>query len=84
MTYRLFIHRSAQKSLAGIPRDDYQSVVDSILALASNPRPHRCKKLVDRDGWRIRVGRYRVIYEIDDNQKTVTVTKVGHRRDVYR
>jgi mRNA interferase RelE/StbE len=84
MNYRLFIRRSAQRGLASIPKDDRQSVIDAIHALAIDPRPRGCKKLADRDAWRIRVGSYRVIYEIDDAQTTVTVTNAGHRRDIYR
>jgi mRNA interferase RelE/StbE len=49
-----------------------------------DPRPHGSRKLVGRDGWRIRVGRYRVIYEIDDAQRFVTILHVGHRKDIYR
>jgi mRNA interferase RelE/StbE len=51
--------------------------------LAEEPRPPGCRKLQNRDGWRIRVGDYRDIYEVDDEQLTVTIL-VGHRRDVYR
>jgi mRNA interferase RelE/StbE len=84
MNYRLFIHRSAQKVLAVLPKGNHQFVMDAINGLTINPRPHGCKKLVDRDAWRIRVGNYRVIYEIDDARITVTVVKVGHRRDIHR
>jgi len=84
MSYGLFIHRSAQKALAAMPKDDFPLVMNAIRALPNDPRPHGCKKLVDRDAWRIRVGSYRVIYEIDDARLTVTVVKVGHRRDIYR
>jgi mRNA interferase RelE/StbE len=52
--------------------------------LASVPRPPGCKKLVGGDKeWRIRIGDYRVVYEIDDAAKTVDVTRIAHRRDVY-
>lgn len=49
-----------------------------------NPRPSGCLKLTGRNGWRIRGGDYRIIYEIDDKQEMVTVLHIGHRRDVYR
>lgn len=61
----------------------YPRVRDAIRDLANTPRPPGCKKLVGRDGWRIRVGDYRVIYEIDDSTRIVTVVHIGHRRDVY-
>jgi mRNA interferase RelE/StbE len=53
-------------------------------ALSADPRPEGASKLEARDGWRIRAGDYRIIYEIDDGAGTVTVLHVGHRRDVYR
>lgn len=84
MSYNLFIVRVAQKELAKLPIDAYEPVRDAIRALAENPRPPGCLKLKNREGWRIRIGDYRVIYEIDDKQEIVTVLHVGNRRDVYR
>lgn len=83
MTYRLLIRPSAQRELAKLPKRDYAAVRDAIRALADNPRPAGCIKLSGREGWRIRQGDYRVIYEIDDQEPTVTVLRVRHRRDVY-
>jgi len=61
------------------------SIAESkIDALRENPRPAGCKKLAERRGWRIRFGDYRIIYKIDDVNKTVTITNVGHRREIYR
>jgi mRNA interferase RelE/StbE len=84
MSYKVFIRRRAQKELAQLPDAAYRRAKSAIRRLAKNPRPHGCQKLSGRDGWRIRVGDYRVIYEIDDAQQTVTVLHIGHRRDVYR
>ena len=84
MTHRILILRRAQKELAGLPPARYDRVKEAILALASDPRPTGSLKLAQRDGWRIRVGDYRVIYEIDDTLRAITVLHVGHRRDVYR
>jgi mRNA interferase RelE/StbE len=83
MSYEVFILRRAQKELAALPKTDYQRMRDAITALAENPRPSSCKKLTGREGWRIRSGDYRAIYEIDDAQKRVTVLHIGNRRDVY-
>jgi mRNA interferase RelE/StbE len=83
MSYRLLIQRSAQKQLSALPKADCERVRNAINDLATNARPHGCKNLRGRESWRIRVGVYRVIYEIDDSQKTITVLHVGHRRDVY-
>lgn len=83
MSYKVLILRRAQKELAGLPKPDYERVRDEIVSLADDPRHSGCKKLVGRQGWRIRVGSYRVIYEIEDTKQEVTVLNVGHRRDVY-
>jgi len=83
MSYEVLILRRAQKELANLPKADYERVRDSVAALGENPRPAGCKKLVAREGWRIRSGDYRVIYEIDDAQQKVIVLHIGHRRDVY-
>jgi mRNA interferase RelE/StbE len=83
MNYQVVIRAPAQKSLVALPKRDYEIVRDAVFNLASNPRPRGCKKLSEREGWRIRVGRYRVIYIIDDSLQLVRVTKIGHRRDIY-
>ena len=84
MSYSLYVLRRAQKELAQLPTGAYERVRDAVRILADDPRPPNCRKLRGREGWRIRVGDYRVIYEIDDEQQVVTVFHVGHRRDVYR
>lgn len=84
MTYAVFILRRAQRELSRLPNLDYQRVRDAIRDLADNPRPLGCIRLTGRDGWRISVGIYRVIYDVDDALAAVTVLNVGHRRDVYR
>ena len=84
MSYELFILRQAQKELADLPKRDYSRVKQAISNLKNNPRPEGCTKLTGREGWRIRVGNYRVLYDIDDAVRRVTVVNIGHRRDVYR
>lgn len=83
MSYTVQILRRAQKELAALPPIVYPRVRDAIRELANTPRPSGCKKLSGRSGWRIRVGNYRVIYEIDDTAQVITIMHVGHRRDVY-
>ena len=83
MSYQVLILRSAQKSLGALPKIDYEKVRDAITALSLDPRPRGCKKLVGREGWRIRVGKYRVIYQIDDSLLVVTVLRIAHRREAY-
>lgn len=84
MAYSITILRRAQKELAALPKDEYPRIRDAIRYLGADPKPHGCLKLSGRPGWRIRVGDYRVIYEVDDLQGKVTVVHVGHRKDVYR
>ncbi len=84
MSYTLVIGRDAQRALARIREPDYSRILTAIQALVNDPRPRGCKKLRNRDAWRIRIGDYRVIYEINDRQLVVTVVDVGNRRDVYR
>lgn len=84
MIYEIDILRVAQKQLAGIDRSAQPGIVAAIRSLAANPRPAGCIKLSGRPAWRIRVGAYRVIYEIHDARLVVTVIAMGHRSDIYR
>ena len=84
MGYTIDILPRAQRELGRLHLEIYKRVLNAILDLAQDPRPSSCRKLKDRDGWRIRIGNYRVVYEIDDQQQTVTVLHIGHRRDIYR
>ncbi|MGH3979011.1 MAG: type II toxin-antitoxin system RelE family toxin [Pseudonocardiaceae bacterium] len=78
-------HPDVYKQLQQLPRRVFSAALNSIIALTNNPRPAGVKKLAgSRSDWRIRVGEYRIIYEIDDTAKTVTVLQVEHRRDAYR
>lgn len=84
MTYAVTILRSAQKQLAKLDAQTRSRIASAIHALAANPRPPDCKKLTGRPAWRIRVGTYRVIYEIQDKELVVLVVTIGHRREVYQ
>jgi mRNA interferase RelE/StbE len=84
MSYSIGILRRAQKELAQLPKQEYERIKGVIRDLSQEPRPQGCKKLTGREGWRIRVGDYRVIYEIDDTQQAITILHIGHRRDVYK
>ena len=84
MTYSVSIFRSAHRSLASLSPTAQARVIAAIRALASDPRPRGVKKLAGREAWRIRVGDYRIIYEIGDVDLTVLVVDVGHRREIYR
>lgn len=84
MTYAVEILRVAQKELTKIDRQAQSRIIASIRELANDPRPAGCKKLSGRSAWRIRIGAYRVIYEIHDNRLVVLVVTIGNRGDVYR
>jgi mRNA interferase RelE/StbE len=82
--YSILILRRAQKDLSSLPEEAYTRVRDAIRVLSEEPRPEGSRKLTARPGWRIRIGAYRVIYEIDDTNHLITILHIGHRRDVYR
>lgn len=84
MSYRLLILPRAEKQLARMPREVYPRLRDAIRSLADEPRASGCRKLKAREGYRLRVGDYRIVYGIDDAERAVTVFDLGHRRDVYR
>jgi len=83
VNYRIKIRRSAQKSLARIPLQYQRPIIRAIEVLSREPRPKGCKKLVGRDAWRLRIGNYRVIYEIEDRDSIIVVVIIGHRKTVY-
>ena len=84
MSYALAFKPSAEKELRKLPRDVIARVVSAIRILVEEPRPHGCVKLTASQSWRIRIGDYRVIYDIDDNARQITILHIGHRREVYR
>lgn len=78
-------HPDVYKQLQQLPRHVFSAALHAIIGLARKPRPPGVKKLAgSRSDWRIHIGEYRIIYEIDDIAKTVTVLVVQHRRDAYR
>lgn len=86
MAYHVEIETSAATTLVRLGRGDNVSarrITKAIRALGENPRPAGATKLVGANAWRLRVGTYRVVYLIEDSVRVVTVTKIGHRRDVY-
>ena len=83
--YRVEITPSAQRELSKLPKNVQKRVDERIQALAENPRPPGSKKLEGEDGFhRIRVGDYRIVYQIKDKLLLVLVIRIGHRREVYR
>jgi mRNA interferase RelE/StbE len=83
--YQVLLERSAERDLRRLSAGVHDRMIEAIRALASRPRPPGCRKLAGtKNDWRIRVGDYRVLYEIADAVRIVRVHRVRHRRDVYR
>ena len=83
--YRIEVSGTAERQLKKIRREDKVRILRAISLLASEPRPGGCKKMSGYDDiYRIRIGNYRVIYEIDGKRIVVVILKIGHRREVYR
>jgi mRNA interferase RelE/StbE len=83
--YRVLLERSAEKDLSRLSSETHGRVIRAIQGLAANPRPAGCRKLAGgKNDWRIRVGDYRIIYEIADEIRIVRINRVRHRREVYR
>ena len=82
--YRIELTRAAERDLRGLPRDVLRRVDRRILALANDPRPRGARKLEGTaNTYRVRVGDYRILYEIEDAAILVLVVRVGHRREIY-
>lgn len=84
MNYTVQILRRAQKQLGQVDSVDRERIIAAIARLEEDPRPLGCKRLSGRPAWRIRIGSYRVIYEIHDDQLLVLVVTIGDRGDVYK
>lgn len=82
--YRVYFKESVEKDLGAIPKKDLQKILRRIDALTKDPRPRGHEKLTGQERYRIRRGRYRIPYSIQDRELTVWVVKVGHRKGVYR
>lgn len=83
--YEVFLERAAERDLKRLSAENFHRIVPHIKALAEDPRPVGCQKLTGaKSDWRIRIGDYRLIYEIDKKAKAVRVMRVRHRREAYR
>jgi mRNA interferase RelE/StbE len=81
--YKITISRTAQKQLDKLPDKIAELLIDAITSLADEPRPSGCKKLKGRDGYRIRKGDYRIIYDIFDHILLIDIIAAGNRKDIY-
>ncbi len=83
-SYSLFLKRSAANELEAVPLKDRRRIVGRIQALAAEPRPPGAQKLSGAEKYRVRQGDYRILYTIDDTERSVVIVKIGQRGDVYR
>lgn len=85
MAYEVEVTSRAAKEIMRLPRAEQEKVGEKIDDLADEPRPVGVEKLTGyADAYRVRSGNYRIVYTIDDTVRIVTVTRVAHRREVYR
>ena len=82
--YKLFFKKSVQKDFDSIPKKNLKRILSRIESLSEDPRPKGCEKLTGQERYRLRQGRYRIVYSIQDDELTVWVVKVGHRKHIYR
>jgi len=82
--YKIFFKKSVEKDFKAIPQNELKKIIKRIGGLANDPRSQGCEKLTGQDRYRLRQGRYRIVYSIQDNKLTIWVVKVGHRKDIYR
>ena len=84
MPYTVKLKRSAEKELENLPTRTHDKIINILLSLKENPFPRSSKKLRGREGHRIRIGDYRMLYLIDESAKSIEVISVAHRKEVYR
>ena len=83
--YEILLERRAEKDLKKLPSVLFQRVIEKIQSLAENPKPQGSRKITgSKNDWRIRIGDYRAIYEIDEREKRVKIMRIRHRREAYR
>jgi len=84
VAYKIYFRESVEKDFAAMPKRDLQRILQRIQALAEDPRPSGGEKLTGQEKYRIRQGRCRIVYSIQESDLTVWIVKVGHRKDIYR
>jgi len=84
MRFEVILPKSVEKQLDRLPNNVTGRILRRLSGLETNPRPADVKKLKGREVWRIRIGDYRMIYEINDSASQIIVVTIGHRREIYR
>lgn len=81
--YKVYFRAPVEKDFRTIPKKDANKILERIQSLTTEPRPVGCEKLTGQERYRLRQGRYRIVYSVQDNEFTVWIVKVSHRKDVY-
>jgi mRNA interferase RelE/StbE len=84
ISYKVKLSNHILKQLDKIPKDFYLKIYEKMKSLSDNPRPNGCIKLTDSDDYRIRVGRFRILYEINDKEKIIDIYEILHRKESYK
>ena len=84
MSFSVHLKRSVEKELDHLPSDTYKKIILRIISLRDNPRPRGVKKLTGKNGYRLRIGNYRILYTINRENKIIDIYSVAHRKEVYR
>ena len=84
MNYQVFLETRAKRELESLPKNVRKQLANVIDDLEKEPRSPGSKKLIQKEGYRIRKGDYRLLYTIDDKERRVTIYRIGHRREIYR
>ena len=82
--HKIELRRRAQRALDRLPENDFNAVLGTLQDLANMPGPKGVEKIKSAGLWRVRQGDYRIVYSIEDDQKIVTILRIGHRREIYR
>ena len=83
--YEILLERRAERDIKKLSIEIFQRIIPRIKALAENPKPPGSRKITgSKSDWRIRIGEYRVIYEVDEKSRVVKVMSIRHRKDIYR
>jgi mRNA interferase RelE/StbE len=82
--YKVYFRESVQKDFRKIPKKDIRKILRRIVLLTTEPRPPGCEKLSGQEKYRIHQGRYRIVYSVQDDELTVYIVKIGHRKGIYR
>ena len=82
--YSVFFRKSVEKDLSSIPKKDVGKILKRIKSLENDSRPPGCEKLTGQERYRLRQGRYRIVYSIQDDELAIWIVTVSHRKDIYR